>query len=155
MTLPVLVEDLLNPALIALLLREASRGYLQEHGSAMPWPMAFVAAPMTLHGPTREALPRTVATHLSTWAGAHQPLVDGLAARSASLTAPAVAGIRFGLRHGLLETDEGGLRPGTARPAGEPQGTLLQLHRSALLVGRWLGRSAEASTVFVVLRVRP
>lgn len=156
MTLPALVEDLLNPALLALLLRETSGGYLQEHGSAMAWPMAILAAPMVLHGPTREALPKTVGTHLSTWAGTHQALVDGLAARSASLAAPAVAGIRLGLRHGLLETDDdGGLRPGPARPAGEPKGTLRQLHRSALLVGRWLGRSAETSTVFTVLRVRP
>lgn len=155
MPLPTLVEDLLNPALLALLLREAADGYRSEHTSAMAWPLAFVAAPMVLHGPTRDALPRTVATHLSTWAGAHHLLVAGLPARARSLATPVRAGLRLGLRHALLEIDNaGGLLPGRVRP-GAPAGTLLQLHQSARLVGRWLGRSNEPSTVFALLRVVP
>lgn len=150
-----LVEDLLNPALLALLLREAALGYEQDHGSAMAWPVAFVAAPFVLHGPTRQALPSTVATHLSTWAGANQLLVAGLPARAASLAGPVRAGLRLGLRHRLLDVNDGRLAAGPARPSREPVGSLLQLHQAARLVGRWLGRSSEASTVFAVLRVAP
>lgn len=155
MTLPALIEDLLNPAMLALLLRETALGYQQEHQSAMAWPLAFVAAPLVLHGPTREALPRTVATHLSTWADGNQALTAGLPARAASLATPVRAGLRLGLRYGLLALRDGGVEAGEAKSSREPVGTLLQLHQSARLVGRWLGRSSEASTVLAILRVRP
>lgn len=150
-----LVDGLLNPALVALLAREAAAGYGSEHGAAMAWPLIFVAMPMVLHGPTREALPRTTATYLPNWAAANPLLTAGLAPRARSLAGHVRTGVRFGLRHGLLELDGGGgLLPGPARP-GAPEGSLLALHRSALLVGRWFGRSAEPASVFSVLRVRP
>lgn len=150
-----LVDDLLNPALVALLAREAAAGYDDEHGAAMAWPLVFVAVPMVLHGPTQKALPKSVATYLPNWAAANPLLAAGVAPRSRSLTGHVRAGVRFGLRHGLLELDgSGGLLPGPVRP-GAPEGSLLALHRSALLVGRWFGRSAEPASVLSVLRVRP
>lgn len=158
MVLPSVVEDLLNPALLALLLRQTASGYAQDRGGdpAMVWPLAFVAAPMILHGPTRQALPRRPTSHLTNWAQANELLVAGLAPRARSLSEPVRAGLRLGLRLSLLEvTDSGGIAAGPAAPRGKPEGSLLQLHRSARLVGRWFARTAEPSTVFAVLRARP
>lgn len=147
-----LSADMLNPALLAVLLREATGGYVEGRGP-MAWPLAFAAAPLVLHGPTRRALPKRASQHLSTWAQGHTELVAGLPARARSLAPPVRAGLRTGLRTGLLALDDGGLVPGAA--LGRGNGALLELQRAAALVGRWLGRSGEPSTVFALLGLRP
>lgn len=148
-----LSADMLNPALLAILLREAAGGYVADRGP-MAWPLAFAAAPLILHGPTRRALPRRASQHLSTWAQAHSELVAGLPPRARSLAPPVRAGLRTGLRTGLLALDDGGLVPGDA-PLRRGAGALLELQRAAGLVGRWMGRSKEPVTVFALLGLQP
>ena len=58
---------LLNPALLAVVCAAAASQYERESDEAMPWPLAFLVAPLVLHRGTREALPRNTRTHLSTW----------------------------------------------------------------------------------------
>jgi len=138
---------------LAVLLREATGGYVEGRGP-MAWPLAFAAAPLVLHGPTRRALPRRSSQHLSRWAQGHSDLVAGLPVRARSLAPPVRAGLRTGLRTGLLALDDGALVPGAASLA-RGTGRLLELQRAAALVGRWLGRSDEPSTVFALLGLRP
>ena len=48
---------LLNPALLAVVCAAAASQYERESDEAMPWPLAFLVAPLVLHRGTREALP--------------------------------------------------------------------------------------------------
>ncbi|MDX3848495.1 three component ABC system middle component [Streptomyces europaeiscabiei] len=145
----------LNPALLATVQASAAAAYERESpGELMVWPLATLIPSLVLHGPTRRALPAAVSTHLSSWVARNPVLVAGLPQRMASL-APAVReGLRFGLRHGLLELQEGRVR-GTVRGVSRLEGELGELVRKAQLVGRWTARTEQPSTVFALLGVRP
>jgi hypothetical protein len=143
---------LLNPALIALLMGEASREY-ERHSGAMTWPVAFLVPPLVLHRPTRDALPRDTRTHLSTWISRQPVLRAGFPERAAAMVPLTREGLRFGLRHGLITTADGGIRGTATRTA--PPGDLRVLVGKAGLVGRWLAKTEQPSTVFALLGVRP
>jgi hypothetical protein len=145
----------LNPALLATVQAAAAAAYERESdGELMVWPLATLTPSLVLHGPTRRALPTAVSTHLSSWVSRNPVLVAGLPQRAASL-APAVReGLRFGLRHGLLDLQEGRVR-GTLRGVSRLEGELGELVRKAQLVGRWTARTERPSTVFALLGVRP
>src|SRR4051794_20248722 len=75
----------LNPALVATVLAAASDGYRTERRRTMSWPLAFLVAPLVLHRTTRQALPRTTATHLTAWVSRNAALHAGFPARARSL----------------------------------------------------------------------
>ncbi|ARH89027.1 three component ABC system middle component [Streptomyces sp. MOE7] len=144
----------LNPALLAMVQAAAAAAYARESGELMVWPLATLTPSIVLHGPTRRALPASVSTHLSSWVSRHPVLVAGIPQRAASLAPSVREGLRFGLRHQLLELEGGrvrGVLPGISRLDGE----LGELVRKAKLLGRWTARTERPSTVFALLGVRP
>lgn len=171
---------MLNPALLAAVTANAAMQYERERQEPMPWPLAFLVAPLVLHKGTRDVLPRTTATHLSTWIANNPTVHAGFAPRAAQLRTTVLEGIRFGLRYDALSaTDEGALRGhlsggvvddrgkarllARARAAGEDrivavlaEGTDLgQIVTRAGLVGRWMTKLESPATAFVMLGVRP
>ncbi|WP_406106233.1 three component ABC system middle component [Micromonospora globbae] len=142
----------LNPALVATVLAAAAAGYRTERQRAMIWPLAFVVAPLVLHRSTRQALPRSTATHLASWVSRNAVLHAGFAARARALAPTVREGLRFGLRHGVLTVEAGGLGGAVGR-GRDPE--LRQLLRSAQLVGRWLAKADQPATAFAILGVEP
>jgi hypothetical protein len=143
---------LLNPALLAALMAQAAWTYEQESES-MTWALAFLVAPIVLHRPTRNALPRDTRTHLSTWVSREPVLRAGFPERAIAMAPLVREGMRFGLRHGALTTSGGRIR-GVALESAPP-GELRTLLRTAGLVGRWFAKTDQPSTVFALLGVRP
>jgi hypothetical protein len=150
---PRVEATLLNPALFASLLSVTARAYESQGGEPMIWPLAFLAPPLVLHSPTREVLPKTVATHLPTWVRRQSLVRAGFPERGARLTPLTREGLRFGLRYGVLATDDGRLR-GTLSPPND-DGDLRDILKSASLVGRWLAKLDQPSSAFALLGVRP
>jgi ABC-three component (ABC-3C) system Middle Component 3 len=150
---PQVEATLLNPALLASLLSVAADSYEAKRNEPMIWPLAFLVPPLVLHGPTRDALPKTVATHLPTWIR-RQPLVRaGFPQRAARLTPLTREGLRFGMKHGVLALEDGHLR-GTLSPPGTDN-ELAHLLKSGALVGRWLAKLDQPSSAFALLGARP
>jgi hypothetical protein len=144
--------SLLNPALIALLMSEAAREY-ERQAEPMSWPLAFLVPPLVLHRPTRDALPRDTRTHLSTWI-ARQPVIRaGFPERATAMAPLTREALRFGLRNGVLAVSGGAVRGLTGHMP--PHGDLRVLVSKAGLVGRWLARTDQPSTVFALFGVRP
>lgn len=163
---------MLNPALVACVVAEAAREFgrtaaRRARGGRpgpvtplpLPFPLAFVAVPMVLHRPTREALPSTTRTYLSVWAGREPVLRAGVGVRAASLAEVTREGLRFGVRHQVLDLLGGGLqvRKGAVRSSAavEPSRDVADLMYSAGFVGRWFAVTGRPSTVMDVLGVRP
>ncbi len=145
---------LLNPALLACVEAAAASGYERETDAAMPWPLSFVIAPMVLHRGTRQALPNRITSHLGAWVSSNPALRAGLPLRAHALVEPVREGLRFGLRHGLLETRPGGgLRQAASGPRAPDIGDLREILAKATFAGRWLSRSEEPATVFALLGV--
>ena len=143
---------LLNPALIARLMSEAARAYETE-AEPMSWPLIFLVPPLVLHRPTRDALTRDTRTHLSTWISREPLLRAGFPERAAAMTPLVREAFRFGLRHGLLEVSGGNVRGRPSRTP--PPGELRLLVNKAGLVGRWLAKTDQPSTVFALFGVGP
>jgi len=150
-----LVAAMLNPALIATLLSAAADAYTRRQTSGMPWALSFVVAPMTLHQGTRDALPASTRSHLSTWINHHPVLRAGFPRRAKVLVAPVRAGLRFALRHDVLELHHDSLKPATLPGTTPPRDTEMhEILKSARLLGRWMAEN-ETAAVFAGLGVGP
>lgn len=147
---------MLNPALLAVVTATAATEYAEAEGGPMPWPLAFLVAPLVMHRGTREALPRTTATHLANWIAQNPVVHAGIPARAQSLTEPVREGLRFGLKHGVLSVDEQGRLSGVLADRPKRGTTEVdQIIAKAGLVGKWLAKVDQPATAFVVLGVAP
>jgi hypothetical protein len=150
---------MLNPALLAVITANAAVQFRATGGHSMPWPLAFIVAPLVLHRGTREALPRTTRTHWGAWVSEHPVEHAGFARRALSLRDPVQDGVRFGLSTGVLEvTPDGGLTGTLASGRGhtlEMDSEAHQIIAKAGFVGRWLTKIDQPATAFVLLGVAP
>lgn len=151
------VAAMLNPALLATITAAAAAEYERADGSPMPWPLAFLVAPMVLHRDTRDALPRSTRTHLTSWVSDNPTLRAGLPLRARSLVDPVREGLRFGLSERILTVvGEGRIRGTFAGPSRPPDiGDLRPVVRSAGLVGKWFAKLDQPATAFALLGVAP
>ncbi len=146
---------MLNPALLAAVTAAAADGYDRESEQPLPWPLAFIVAPMVLHRGTRDALPGAISTHIHVWVSRQSSVRAGFPLRARVLVEPVKEGLRFGVRHGLLRVDAGGVRSGGQRLRFDDIGDIRTIVRRATFVGRWLSRAEHPSTVFALLGVAP
>jgi Family of unknown function (DUF6521) len=148
---------LLNPALLAVVSAAAASQYERESQEPMPWPLAFLAAPLVLHRGTRDALPRSTRTHLATWITNNPVIRAGFPQRAQSLTGLVREGLRFGMTHGALSVTADGRIQGLFPPSARPiqGGDAADIVRSAGFVGKWFTRADQPATLFALLGVAP
>lgn len=151
------VAAMLNPALLATITAAAAAEYERADNAAMPWPLAFLVAPLVLHRDTREALPPSTRSHLTTWISNNPTLRAGLPARAISLREPVREGLRFGMTVGVLAiVDSGRIRSSLKSTRRPPEmGDLRLIVRSAGLVGKWFAKLDQPATAFALLGVAP
>jgi hypothetical protein len=151
-------EALFNAAFVSVLLSEAAKQYDEKSGRhAMPVILPYLVAPLALHRPTREKLPARVTAQMGEWVRAHPELLVDLGDRARSLRPLVSAGVCFGLRHGVLQTADGGLR------AGHMQRRPHRMARSADVdscvaragfLGRWFAQQGDAVTTLAMWGLR-
>ena len=150
-------EALLNPAFIAVVLAHAASGHERRTDLAMPLALCFLVAPIVLHGPTRNALPRKVTTKPGPWLDAHPLLRAGFATRARSVVPAVRAGLREGVRAGLLELSGERVvgRPPRRRPGVMLSVEVDEILKRAEFAGGWLGLAGPPVGSFAMWRVRP
>lgn len=148
---------MLNPALLAAVTAAAASEYERADGEPMPWPLAYLVAPLVLHRGTRNALPKTTRTHLGNWVSQNPVIHAGIPARAQSLAKPVREGLRFGLAHGALQVDaQGRLKGDVAAPEKKVATSEVdQIIAKAGLVGKWFAKIDQPATAFAVLGVAP
>jgi hypothetical protein len=154
--------NLLNPDFLARLVERSAAGHRERSQTGLPFPLAFLSAPIVLHKPTRDALPSTVNTSMATWTQGHPLLVSQLAERGRSLAPLVREALLFGLAHHILRCEGDILLPPLRRrrrPPGlewhEPTDDYLACMKAALQFGRWCAGSGEPSTIYALWKVRP
>lgn len=151
------VAAMLNPALFAAIFSAAAEEYERRAGKSMPWELVFIIAPLVLHRDTRAALPRTTASHLSAWIANHPTIHAGFPERAKAMVPHVREGLRFALREGGIDIEEGGLLRGSlptkARPANT--GDVREIVKAAAFLGRWLTKIERSSTVYGYFGVTP
>jgi hypothetical protein len=147
---------LFNPAFLAALIGRAAVAHRTDHDAPLPLALGYLVAPMVLHAPTREALPR-VNARLAKWADQHQLLRAELRWRAPQLPEITRRGLRFGLRYELIALTRVGIEPAPALSrVGAPRGgEAAECWKAAELLGRWLPRAGPPATVLALLGVRP
>jgi hypothetical protein len=149
---------LFNPAFVALLYVRTVQGWTSETGEdGVPFHFAHLAVAMTLHTPTRRAIPDRMNANFVDWIQ-RNPEVAARLPKSAQALGPL-------LRGGLLfalSSDVCRWRPpnvlmidrGAKSIRGESE-EVIACQRAARFLGRWLPKSGSAASIFGLLKVRP
>jgi hypothetical protein len=158
-TRPVEEQALFNPAFLALMLRRAADEHERRSGDRpLPTMLAYLMLPLALHGPTRRQLPSNVTAQMGEWIRGHPDAVAGLGVRARAVRPLVSAGMRLGLRHGLIVGEEGALRAGTLprRPRGIARsGEVDACIDKAGFLGRWFAEQPDAITTLALWGLRP
>ena len=158
-TRPVEEQALFNAAFLALIIRRAAEEHEQRaSGRFLPVMLAYLVAPLALHGPTRRQLPTHVTTQMGEWIRSHPEASAGLDVRARALRPLVSAGLTMGLRHGLVAGDDGALRALVARR--RPRGMARSAEVDACIdkagfLGRWFAEQPDALTVLALWGLRP
>jgi hypothetical protein len=149
---------LFNPAFCAVLLECCAGDYIGEAERPLPFVLTFLALPIVLHKPTREALPAKKSSSLTTWMEHHPSVRVGFSERVKALSPVVREAMLFGVQHGRLALDrEGALSVRTRRlPAlSDDTAESEECKRKAHFVGRWFAASGSTATVMSVWGVSP
>ena len=155
---PVEVGNLTNPAFVGLLIRAAVQGHQKKEGVGMPFALAFLVCPISLHGPTRRMLPRTTLTRMPNWLNENGQVLLGFSERASLLTQTTREGLHYALGAGLLRVgDDGTLENTEIRVrAGIPDST--EAHSIIMagnFIGRWMFASRLGLAIMPLWGVRP
>ena len=152
---------LLNPSFCALIAWSSSVGYRGDGSSGMSYVLAFVAVPLTLHKPTREALPRSVRTSMPAWIEENTYFRVGFAERARSLAPFVREALLFGAVHGLFAFDDEHRIVPARRPRAlsgylrEGTDEVKECVKKAEFIGRWLAASGSVETSLALWGVKP
>lgn len=156
------LASLLNPAFTGILLRSAVDGYVREAGVGLPYPLAFLVLPLSVHRQTAERLPRGISTMFQSWLQENREVLVGFPDRAKSLLPFTREAIIFAGQRGALSiTDDGSLVPGEKKLKGiSPYKTkshdeVKEAVRKSEFVGRWFALAGPPPTVYSLLGVRP
>lgn len=150
------IARLMNPAFCALVMRASVKGYCDENTEGLPYALAFLVLPLSLHQRSRLALPKTVATRLAFWVADTPHLRMGLADRVRGLVPYTKEALIFALRDPLVQLVGGRFIPAKRRlrampwpGSSEPSVCIEAAH----LIGRLFARAGSAGTVLTTLGV--
>lgn len=150
-------SDILNPAISAVCVAWCAARYEKDAGTGLPWPLAFLVAPMTLHAATRTRFPRSIATHFPTWVNDNADVLAGFPARARAFAPYVREGLRFGLRTGLLSLEANGDLHATiaSHTKIDSDTELRHIAVASALTGGWFARSGPPTNVFTLLGASP
>jgi hypothetical protein len=151
---------LFNAAFIALLVREAAQGHAEQQRDSLGLPLvlAYLIVPLALHKPTRDVLPRTVASQMHEWVQ-NAPLVRvGLADRVRALRPLVGSAVAYGVGTGVVTADAG--RLSARRRKTKPTGLWFsqdfeECFKTARFLGRWFERQSDVATALAIWGLKP
>jgi hypothetical protein len=147
---------LLNSAFCASLVASCATGWRQQVATQFPFAYSFLVLPVTLHGPTRYVLPRTIRTSMANWTQEHPDVKVGFAERAKSLRLFTKEAILFGVSQELFSMKKNGdLSTNQSATVIHNWGIALGGESGlciskAFFLGRWLGTSATLETTLAL-----
>ena len=149
-----------NPAFCAELIGRTVGEYHRTRQAALNLVTAFLVLPLTLHGPTRELLPRRSNTAFAGWVAEHASLLVELPDRTRNLRPVSREALLFAVHHHLLALDAEGVLPG-AKPVRRSARFAVSTDevnaaRSASgLLGRWFAAEGTQTSILRGMGVAP
>lgn len=149
-----------NPAFCGELIGRTVGEYHRTRQAALSLATAFLVLPLTLHGPTREALPGRANTAFAGWVAERASLLAELPERARRLRPISREALLFALRHQFLALQEGGLAPGPkplrlkARLAASTD-DVNAARSAASLLGRWFAGQGSQTSILQGMGIAP
>lgn len=136
---PIDAWALYNESLLTEVIARASYQKLKNDGSGLEWPLAYLVVPIALNPDAETLVLQNQRVSLVRWALRNRDFLSTLPERIVNTEAATQRALRFGLRIGRLQFDEGKLIPsGRIKHFTKkcPQ-ELKIVARSAEVCGRW------------------
>ena len=151
---------LLNPAFVGATIWSCARGYRTVRTSGLPYALAFVGVPIALHKATREDLPRSTRTSMTSWLAENPRALVGFPDRARALVPLVKEGILFASGNQMLTLNSARLVAGDrprsmARFEREATDEVKACVEKAEFVGKWLASSGDYATVMALWGVAP
>jgi hypothetical protein len=149
-----------NPAFCGELMGRAVCEYHRTRQVALSMVIAFLILPLTLHKPTRDALPGRANTAFAGWIAENAALLAELPERAIRLRPISREALIFAVRHQLLALGGGGLAPGAkpvrlnARPSVTTD-DVSAARSTAGLLGRWFAAQGTQASILQGMGVAP
>ena len=149
-----------NPAFCGELIGRTVGEYHRTRQAALSMVTAFLVLPLTLHRPTREALPGRANAAFAGWVAEHAVLLAELPERTMLLRPVSREALLFAVRHQLLTLEGGGLLPGTkpvrlsARLAVNTD-EVNAIRSAAGLLGRWFAGQHTQTSILQGMGIAP
>lgn len=140
--LPATTEQrrLFNPAVMAVALRAAAKGYGERNSAALQIPLALVIIPLAFHPASRTALPGSTVRSMRGWVRENPQAVFDLEERRRELLSFTLEGIRFGLATGVLIGHDLRIEAGKYRmPRSHVDVDVKTLVKASEKLGKWFG----------------
>ena len=154
-------RGLLNPNFCAILLWHTAFGHKVEASLPIAFELSFTVLPLVLHRETREALPRSTTTSLAVWLD-HDPLLRSrIADRACLLMKHTKEALTFGGLYELLRFTSGEVEANIdwkrkiTKTLANSSEEVRHCAKRAEFVGKWFGKSGDASTVMALMGVKP
>ena len=154
---PIEIANLFNPAFCSLLIQYSIRGFERESGRGMPYTLAFLVLPITLHVQTRQTLPTTTRTKLHVWLRENPEVRIDFVNRVRNLTPYTKEAILFGCQTQIISFQEDGtvtwIRRSLSSNTDSPE--IESLIRTAEFLGQWMAKIQDPASFFTMWGVRP
>ncbi|GAB3533832.1 hypothetical protein GCM10027403_08470 [Arthrobacter tecti] len=149
--------NMLNPAVIAVIIVSAANMYEEHSGDPMPWELIFLAVPMALHRDTRESLPTRINSYAAKWVYENATLQASFPGRISGMLPYSREGLRYALRSGALTLVNDGRLRGTPqwKLHKERDRELAIIIGKAAFLGRWFAHTGTPATLFALFGVAP
>ena len=157
---PVEEARIFNPAFCGELIARTVSEYHHTRHAALGVVAAFVVLPLTLHRPTRQALPRRANAAFAGWVANHAARLAELPERTKQLRPVSREALLFAVRHRILAFGDGGLVPG-AQPVrlraqlAVSTDEVRAIRSAAGLLGRWFAAQRTQISIFQGMGVAP
>jgi hypothetical protein len=157
---PIEESRLLNPGFLAITIWSAAGGFQEVSQGGLPFQLAFIVIPVSLHKPTREALPRSLKTSFAAWIEENSTFRIGFAERANALSPFIREAILFGAMERLFEFNNAGCIVAEPRPRlfakylRETSNEVRDCVKRAEFAAKWFGLAGSPATVMALWGVK-
>lgn len=155
---PVEIRNLFNPAFCGLVLFRSFRSYEEEDSRGMPFSLALLILPLSLHKQSRDVLLQGNRSYLLKTVSSHPELLVNFGRRVNDLLPFTLEALGFLMHLGAFEVDrDGRFRTNSDGVRKSLIGTAesVACQRVARFLGKEFARVSDRATLYTTLGVRP
>jgi len=155
---PFEIRNLFNPAFCGVVLLRALQGFEEEDELGMPFSLALLVLPISLHRDSRNTILKHSRSYFLKTVAENPQMLIGFAERARSLLPYTLEGLGFVMQHNSFEvTEVGRLQTVDRGIRKKVDGTKesVDCQRVARIVGKNFARINDRVTIYTTLGVRP